>query len=342
MNYKTCWLTVNRACNLRCKWCYARSTNYLPSDDMNLDKAKQIIKICKDLNIKHIVLIGGEPTLYKHLFEVIDCCHENNISCGIVTNGLLCKNPSFVERLKNHKIKSISLSLKGENKEKFEKLTGKDLFNDTKEAIKCCIKHDIKVAVSMVLTKDNINTFIEGIKTMLDLGVSNFHFSFCYDFDMEMDHSRYLTIHNPKQLIKDFMKIYPKLDEITNHKFSFQNGLPLCLWEDEDIGLLKKRGQISTVCQLLSKSGLIFDTNGYVIPCNAMPSIKLGLLNKDFSTTTELLDYMEKLELKKIYQKLCGVPDSRCLKCNKLVNCGGGCVCQWTNYSFDELINQNK
>ena len=45
MNYKTCWLTVNRACNFRCKWCYERSTNYLSSDDMSLDKAKQIIKI---------------------------------------------------------------------------------------------------------------------------------------------------------------------------------------------------------------------------------------------------------------------------------------------------------
>ena len=340
MNYRSCWLTVNRACNLRCKWCYARSTNYLASDDMELETAKQIIDICNDLKIRHIILIGGEPTLYKYLFEVIDYCHLRNIGCGIVTNGLACKDISFVSELKKHDIHSISLSLKGENRDVFKEITGRDAFDDTKEAIKCCLNNDIKVTASMVITEENVNSFIGGIETLKSIGVKDFHFSFCYDFDMDMDHSKYLKIHNPKKLITDFMNNYSKLDEITQHRFTFQNGLPLCLWSDEDIKTLKEKRQISTVCQLLSKSGLIFDTNGNIIPCNAMPSIKLGKLNSDFHNSKELMEYMEKPELKKVYNRLCGVPDLKCLECSKLENCGGGCVCQWTNYSFDELMNK--
>ena len=70
--YKNCWLTLNHACNLNCKWCYAKDTGYLKSDDMSLDMAYDIIDICHDLSINHITLIGGEPTIYPHLFDVID------------------------------------------------------------------------------------------------------------------------------------------------------------------------------------------------------------------------------------------------------------------------------
>lgn len=342
MNYRSCWLTVNRACNLRCKWCYAQSTNFLASDDMELDVAKQAIDICKEMKIKHIIIIGGEPTIYKNLFNVIDYCHSQNLGCGIVTNGLACKDLSFVNELKQHKINSISLSLKGENRDIFKEITGRDAYEDTKEAITNCLNNGVRVTVSMVLTEENINSFLSGIKEMVSLGVKDFHFSFCYEFDMQMEHNNYLKIHNPRKLIKDFMNIYPELDKITNHNFTFQNGLPLCLWDEKDIELLKKNGQISTVCQLLGKSGLIFDPKGYVIPCNAMPSIKLGQLNKDFSNSKELIDYMESEPIKKVYNKLCGVPDLDCLKCSKLENCGGGCVCQWTNYSFDDLKNNNQ
>lgn len=54
MNYKTCWLTVNRACNLRCKWCYAQETGLKKENDMPLKMAKDLVDICSDIGIKHI------------------------------------------------------------------------------------------------------------------------------------------------------------------------------------------------------------------------------------------------------------------------------------------------
>ncbi len=32
------------------------------------------------------------------------------------------------------------------------------------------------------------------------------------------------------------------------------------------------------------------------------------------------------------------VPNKKCLNCKMYENCGGGCVCQWTNYSFSDLM----
>ena len=93
-----------------------------------------------------------------------------------------------------------------------------------------------------------------------------------------------------------------------------------------------KRKQISTACQLLGRKGLIFDSEGYQIPCNAMNAIRLGKFGEDFSDLKSFKQYLTTASLQKAYQKLCGIPDEKCLECNSLMFCGGVYVCQWTNY----------
>ncbi|NIA02325.1 MAG: radical SAM protein [Nitrospirae bacterium] len=61
------WLTVNRACNFRCKWCYASETEYQQADEMTPATAEQLLRLASDLGITHILFIGGEPTLWPHL-----------------------------------------------------------------------------------------------------------------------------------------------------------------------------------------------------------------------------------------------------------------------------------
>ena len=339
MNYKTCWLTLNRACNLRCKWCYARNTGYKVADDIDYSLACQIIDLCSDLKIKHITLIGGEPTIYPNLFDVIDYCHNKKIHCGIVTNGLIFKNNSFVEKLLNHDVKDVSISLKGENREAFLNTAKMDKFDDVVQGIKNCINAGIKVTVSMVITEMNVDTFLEGIKLCKSMGVDRFHFSFCNNFNNTGIDTHYLETNNPRLLIRKFVNHIEELKKITDNHFSFQNIYPLCIWTDEDYETVFEAGSSYTVCQLLKKSGLIFDNDGSLIPCNAMYSVKLGKLHDDFVDSESLLEFTNSELIRNAYKKLCGVPDFSCLKCDKLTKCGGGCVCQWTNYNFDQLIN---
>ena len=318
MNYKSGWLTLNRACNLRCKWCYAQSTEYLKEDDLDISLAYQLINIFSELNIRHIVLIGGEPTIYPHLFEVIDYCHKMNIRCGIVTNGLKCAEIDFIKKLKTHDVHSISLSLKGENKEAFQDVTGVNAFDKVKEAVRLCLSEGIKVNVSMVLTENNIGSYLEGIAQMKALGVKRFRLSFRYEFNAQVIVGKqYLTKYDPRRLIEKFCEGYPELDKITEHNFVLFEGYPLCLWDNTMLSKMREKNQISTVCQLLTKSGLLFDTKGNVIPCNAMPFIKLGCFAEDFNDGVELLQYMQKPEMQDVYQKLCGLPDEECLHCKK-------------------------
>ena len=50
-DFKTGWLTLNRTCNLRCKWCYARDTEYKSSLTMSKDLAFELIDFFDSISI---------------------------------------------------------------------------------------------------------------------------------------------------------------------------------------------------------------------------------------------------------------------------------------------------
>jgi sulfatase maturation enzyme AslB (radical SAM superfamily) len=45
----TAWLTINRACNLRCGWCYAKGTAFSQHDTMSTKTAERSLDLLSDL-----------------------------------------------------------------------------------------------------------------------------------------------------------------------------------------------------------------------------------------------------------------------------------------------------
>ena len=338
-DFKTGWLTLNRDCNLRCKLCYARETGFKKSLSMDIELAKKILDLFKELGIKNVTLIGGEPTLHPYFFEIADYCNLKGMRCGVVTNAVVFNNDKYIRKIVSSSLNHVSISIKGENRDVYKSIAGSDQYNAVLNAIDKLIKNNISVSTSMVLTDENILTFTDIIPALKKLGVSNFYFSFCYDFNMDSEKRKDI---NPFQLLNKFRNIYPKLNKLTNGRFKLQNGFPLCCWDEQLLKILVERKQIATVCQLLGRKGLIFDSEGYHIPCNAMYKLQMGKFGVDFNDKESFLSYLDDANLQEAYSKLCGIPDSKCLDCKKLVNCGGGCVCQWTNYRLAEYEKMNQ
>ena len=64
-------LEFSRACNLKCVYCYA-GAKALPNE-LTLDEIKDVIDQAVKLGAKNVVNIGGgEPTMYKHYWEILD------------------------------------------------------------------------------------------------------------------------------------------------------------------------------------------------------------------------------------------------------------------------------
>jgi MoaA/NifB/PqqE/SkfB family radical SAM enzyme len=82
-------LETNKSCNLRCRYCYARSGEDLTkAADFNI--LKRIISEAKELGIKSVVVIGGgEPTLYSEFRELITYIDSLGIVPVIFSNTVL-------------------------------------------------------------------------------------------------------------------------------------------------------------------------------------------------------------------------------------------------------------
>lgn len=335
-----CWLTTNRSCNIRCSWCYAFETGFSNKDEMTLETAYKIIDICVDADIRKIILIGGEPTLYSNIFEIIKECKKNNIQTTLVTNGIVLSDKVILKKYLDAGISSFSISLKAPNKNDYLSLTGKDCFDKVIQAIKNLSEAKANFAVTTVITNLNVDSFLEGLKIAKENGCKNFGLSFCYNFDFN-DNSRveFIKNNNPYVISKRFYSHYDDLcKELEGCNWSLEQALPLCVWDDEPIKRMDENNHLRSICQLLRGNGLLFDTDGSLIPCNAMYKIKYGKLGCDFVDYESLLKYLETDEVKQLFRKLRGAPDKKCLECEKATNCGGGCVTNWTNYTFDELM----
>ena len=93
------------------------------------------------------------------------------------------------------------------------------------------------------------------------------------------------------------------------------------------------------------REGLVFDTEGNIIPCNSMHQVKLGKWKQYFSSAGEFLAFWNSDILLNYYNNIagCAIPDETCLSnCTEWSLCGGGCLSNWYNYSFSELHEAQK
>lgn len=327
-----CWITLNRACNLKCEWCYAKNAENM---NMPLQEVIKILDFLKEIDVHSVTLIGGEPTIYPHIFQVIKKARSNNIRIGMVTNGVRLCDAKYLHELVVAGISGVGLSLKGFDKQSFIETSKCDAFDDVLCGISNLSNSNIPFSVSFVMTDNNIPHIYKGIESAVKYGAKRIGLSFCYDF--ESCRSNKPGITNPYHFAQLFMDNYENINKASHGKFSLHQSLPLCVWPIEFINKLNERKQIRSICQLLNKNGLIFDTDLSVIPCNAMYDYKLGQFGIDFDNATSFEIFWNSDKVQTFYNKLRALPDHECAICEKYRNCGGGCISNWFNYSFNDL-----
>lgn len=104
-------IVATNACQKNCPYCINSLTN--KSLSLPIEKAKiNIKKAINMLGVKEAVILGGEPTLYGHIFELIEFLKCSRLrKFGLTTNGLKLKSHDFLVRLVQSGIDFINISL---------------------------------------------------------------------------------------------------------------------------------------------------------------------------------------------------------------------------------------
>ena len=110
------WL--GQTCNIRCHFCYfldrIEKKDHPEHPFMDLEKAK---KICHDLRFKYgntsIDIQGGEPTIWRHIEELVSYCHEIGLYPTLITNAIALAKREKCVQLKEAGVRDLLISVQG-------------------------------------------------------------------------------------------------------------------------------------------------------------------------------------------------------------------------------------
>jgi len=95
IGYGVNWF-LTRKCNLRCSYCAVVNSQSFKEayghidpfkKDIDIEEAKEFIRRLKKHNPEAFhMFLGGEPTVYKHLPELVDFCNKEGVLYTVITN----------------------------------------------------------------------------------------------------------------------------------------------------------------------------------------------------------------------------------------------------------------
>lgn len=317
----------SRSCQLGCYYC-GQSHNKNELNDVFIDTiVERITNKLESGSYKSLKIgwFGGEPlmalnrlrNLSKKLQEVTSSLNID-YSASMTSNGVSLKPNIYKELVEEHKVKSIEITLDGDeeahDKHRFIK-SGEGSFKYILNNLKAIFdlpdykKLDCKVTLRCNIDNNNVASFIRLIDL---LEKEKFQDKIAYLYPVAIySWGNEAHLNSPDK--KDFsMKELLWLTEMFKRGF-WQNMIPT---------------RNKEVCLIVNPSTDVYDADGNVWNCTETPYVesylesdyKIGnLYDKEFKEKNKLTNWNEELKNEKYW----------CNKCKILPLCGGRCPKSW-------------
>jgi len=161
------FISIINSCQLRCQGCWvdvASKRQMIEKDDLN-----RVINEAKAHGNSYFGLLGGEPFMHPHLFEVLeahpDCYFQ------IFTNGQLITD-EVAARLRKAGNATPLISIEGSEIVSNERRGGLDVLNKTLAGLQACVRNRLIVGVATSVCQTNIDLVSEAwLRRLIELGV---------------------------------------------------------------------------------------------------------------------------------------------------------------------------
>ncbi len=160
-------LAVTDRCNLRCQYCMpAKGIDIVNRKDLlSYKEMYRITRVLSELGVNKVRLTGGEPFVRKNFVNFLESLsfNKNLQEINITTNGALIAN--HISKLEALNINSINLSIDSLQKEKFKKITRRDVFENVFDTFQKLEKSQLRLKLNVVVQSgfntDEIIDFVE-------------------------------------------------------------------------------------------------------------------------------------------------------------------------------------
>jgi MoaA/NifB/PqqE/SkfB family radical SAM enzyme len=221
---------------------------------MPFELAKSIVDNAKLKGIESITLLGGEPTLFSNIIDLINYIVENKIELRIVTNG----QKSFqklISKLSSESLRKLHIcfSIDGSNKVIHDNIRGKNTFLNLTNSILLAISKNISLSGITSISKDNYDDLLQII-------------NLCSNYKM-----KYLNIHYVTD--RGFAKRNKIVDidnwlKLSDSLKSINANIPLRFEKT----YVSKSEVIN--CEVNRKKNIIIDPKGNVYGCTMFMNFK--------------------------------------------------------------------
>jgi len=119
-------IALTYRCQNRCFFCYASAPDRGDvAGEMTTEQVCRVLDvIIDDAKVPTVSFTGGEPTLRKDLPELIRYAKSRGLRVNLITNGIVCANEAFVERLADASLDSAQVSLEAGDAEIHDDVVG--------------------------------------------------------------------------------------------------------------------------------------------------------------------------------------------------------------------------
>lgn len=169
-------LAVTDRCNLRCQYCMpAHGIDIVPRHELlTFKEMYRLIRILTELGVNKVRLTGGEPFVRKDFVGFLEMLSYNDLldAINITTNGaLISQHIDKIEKLE--KVKNINLSIDSLQRDKFAKITRRDVFPEVYKTFELLEQSSLNLKLNVVVQSGfNTDEIVDFVKLTKDKNVA--------------------------------------------------------------------------------------------------------------------------------------------------------------------------
>ncbi|MCK5003971.1 MAG: PqqD family peptide modification chaperone [Candidatus Aminicenantes bacterium] len=319
-------ISLTGKCNLHCDYCfYAEEMHNRP--DLSKEEWFSFFDELGSLAVRNLTLSGGELFVRKDLWEIIDNVIKNRMRYSILSNGTLITEDTlkhFEFGKRRSRLNSIQVSIDGSCAEIHDKSRGEGSFVKAINGLRLLKDAGFPVTSRVTINRYNVDDLENITKLLLeDVGLNGFGVNDAIPMGAGCDNQSDITLLPAQQL--NAIKIMHELDERYKGRINAAAG-PLAKWKMYgELEHAKATGEKSERFQMgyLTACGCMYNKlsvhhDGVVSPCNMLPGLEMGKINKDSIKT-----------LWKNHQALKDLKERRKIPMSEVPGCEN---CEWVEF----------
>lgn len=289
IEYDSIQIDITSVCNLSCKFCTSavkRNKGTL----LNITEIEMILKKCKELNLRHIIISGGEPFTHPDIYNILLAVKKYEFHLSITTNGTLLNTETImkIEPL----VDALQISIDSTIPDIHDQIRGVngaftraiDVINKIKDT-----------NINMTLRSTFLPSHIDSMEDLVSFAINNGANSISLNpviasETTEIDNI--LTTSQNEYFFNKLEELYKKY----NSKIRVSSGNPikavLAPWRENDENLLNDETFVGGCTAGISN--LYINSKGEIWPCSHLP-IKICSISDNWIEKFESSHVMKNL-----------------------------------------------